>query len=234
MADVIAELKALRLHGMAATWAELGEQRSAEVERSRWLLEHMLQAEASDRATRSVQHRLRRRQDDHGAAGPAHAPLPHRGDWQRKLPRYPGHSGHAQTHQGQGAGAAQQGRRGGLNKLCATVVHSRHQPMPAPSPGSKFNRQGGSNLDRRQQDTDKPARAGGGLSVYTKFCAPSVSECGRRLIFALGFYDISMIIKKWKKKTLSKPWRPWPSRADSACFELLWSAAKRGRHLVHW
>ena len=24
--------------------------------------------------------------------------------------------------------------------------------MPAPSPGSKFNRQGGSNLDRRQQD----------------------------------------------------------------------------------
>ena len=58
MADVIAELKALRLHGMAATWAELGEQRSAEVERSRWLLEHMLQAEASDRATRSVQHQM--------------------------------------------------------------------------------------------------------------------------------------------------------------------------------
>ncbi len=58
MADVIAELKALRLHGMAATWAELGEQHSAEVERSRWLLEHMLQAEASDRATRSVQHQM--------------------------------------------------------------------------------------------------------------------------------------------------------------------------------
>ena len=33
MADVIAELKALRLHGMAATWAELGEQHNAEVER---------------------------------------------------------------------------------------------------------------------------------------------------------------------------------------------------------
>lgn len=58
MADVIAELKGLRLHGMAATWAELGEQHSAEVERSRWLLEHMLQAEASDRATRSVQHQM--------------------------------------------------------------------------------------------------------------------------------------------------------------------------------
>jgi DNA replication protein DnaC len=58
MADVIAELKALRLHGMAAAWAELCEQRNAEVERSRWLLEHMLQAEASDRATRSVQHQM--------------------------------------------------------------------------------------------------------------------------------------------------------------------------------
>ena len=58
MADVIAELKALRLHGMAATWAELSEQPNAEVERSRWLLEHMLQAEASDRATRSVQHQM--------------------------------------------------------------------------------------------------------------------------------------------------------------------------------
>lgn len=58
MADVIAELKALRLHGMAATWAELGKQHNAEVERSRWLLEHMLQAEASDRSTRSVQHQM--------------------------------------------------------------------------------------------------------------------------------------------------------------------------------
>ena len=55
---VVAELKALRLHGMAATWAELAEQRSTEVERSRWLLEHMLQAEANDRATRSVQHQM--------------------------------------------------------------------------------------------------------------------------------------------------------------------------------
>ncbi|MEO3715507.1 hypothetical protein, partial [Roseateles flavus] len=40
--------------------------------------------------------------------------------------------------------------RSELNKRRATVVHSRHQPMSAPSPGSKFNRQGGSNLDRRQ------------------------------------------------------------------------------------
>jgi DNA replication protein DnaC len=32
MRDIITELKALRLHGMAATWAELGEQNNAEVD----------------------------------------------------------------------------------------------------------------------------------------------------------------------------------------------------------
>jgi len=58
MRDVISELKALRLHGMAATWAELGEQNSGELERSRWLVEHMLKAEASDRVTRSVSHQM--------------------------------------------------------------------------------------------------------------------------------------------------------------------------------
>jgi DNA replication protein DnaC len=58
MRDVITELKALRLHGMASTWAELGEQNSDELERSRWLIEHMLKAEASDRTTRSVSHQM--------------------------------------------------------------------------------------------------------------------------------------------------------------------------------
>lgn len=58
MADVIAELKALRLHGMAATWAELAEQNNAELIRSSWLVEQMLKAEASDRATRSVSHQM--------------------------------------------------------------------------------------------------------------------------------------------------------------------------------
>jgi hypothetical protein len=32
--DVIAELKALRLHGMARTWADLNEQNNAELDRS--------------------------------------------------------------------------------------------------------------------------------------------------------------------------------------------------------
>ena len=58
MRDVITELKALRLHGMAATWAELGEQNNGELDRSRWLVEQMLKAEANDRATRSVSHQM--------------------------------------------------------------------------------------------------------------------------------------------------------------------------------
>ena len=58
MTDVIAEFKALRLYGMAATWSELTEQSNAELDRSRWLVEQMLKAEASDRATRSVSHQM--------------------------------------------------------------------------------------------------------------------------------------------------------------------------------
>jgi DNA replication protein DnaC len=58
MRDVVTELKALRLHGMAGTWVELGEQNNGELERSRWLIEHMLKAETSDRATRSVSHQM--------------------------------------------------------------------------------------------------------------------------------------------------------------------------------
>jgi DNA replication protein DnaC len=56
--DVIAELKALRLHGMARTWADLNEQNNAELDRSRWLVEQMLRAEATERATRSVSHQM--------------------------------------------------------------------------------------------------------------------------------------------------------------------------------
>jgi hypothetical protein len=269
MRDVIAELKSLRLHGMAATWAELGEQNNGELERSRWLVEHMLMAEASDRATRSVSHqmatakfpvhrdlagfdfevspvdrklvaqlasceftqaahnavlvggpgtgkshlataigvagitehgkrvrfystvdlvnalerekaegkagriagsllrmdlvvldelgylpfsqaggraavppaeqavrahqrrdhdqpglrgvvhRLRRREDDHGVAGPAHAPLPHRGDRQRELPGHAGHGQHEAAHQGPRAGTQGQACRARLTPSAA-------------------------------------------------------------------------------------------------------------------
>jgi len=54
MRDVIAELKALRLRGMAATWAEIEEQNASALDSSRWLIEQMLGAEATDRITRSV------------------------------------------------------------------------------------------------------------------------------------------------------------------------------------
>ena len=58
MRDVIAELKTLRLHGMAGTWADLMEQNNTELERSRWLVEQMLGAETTERATRSVTHQM--------------------------------------------------------------------------------------------------------------------------------------------------------------------------------
>jgi len=58
MRDVIAELKALRLHGMASTWADLIEQNNGDLEGSRWLIEQMLRAEMTERATRSVSHQM--------------------------------------------------------------------------------------------------------------------------------------------------------------------------------
>ena len=58
MRDVTVELKALRLHGMAGAWADLIEQNNGELEGSRWLVEQMLHAETTDRATRSVGHQM--------------------------------------------------------------------------------------------------------------------------------------------------------------------------------
>lgn len=59
MRDVTAELKELRLLGMAAAWEEIqGPGQSVGVETSRWLIEHLLQAEHTDRAMRSVKHQM--------------------------------------------------------------------------------------------------------------------------------------------------------------------------------
>lgn len=59
MRDITVELKQLRLHGMAGAWIDLVEQGSHnELDASRWLLEHLLAAEATDRAMRSVQHQM--------------------------------------------------------------------------------------------------------------------------------------------------------------------------------
>lgn len=70
MRDVMTELKQLRLHGMADAWTDLAQQGTlASLESSRWLIEHLLQAETTDRAMRSVNHQM-------GAAKfPAHRDL---------------------------------------------------------------------------------------------------------------------------------------------------------------
>ena len=56
--DVTAELKELRLHGMVGAWTDLTADRTAAMDSSRWLIEHLLQAEATDRAMRSVRNQL--------------------------------------------------------------------------------------------------------------------------------------------------------------------------------
>ena len=53
--DLVVELKELRLHGTAGAWSDLVDQgTNATLDGSRWLLEHLLQAEGTDRAMRSV------------------------------------------------------------------------------------------------------------------------------------------------------------------------------------
>ena len=59
MRELVTELKGLRLHGMAAAWGDLVEQGGSEaVASSRWLLEHLLDAEGTDRAMRSVRYQM--------------------------------------------------------------------------------------------------------------------------------------------------------------------------------
>ena len=70
MRDVMVELKQLRLHGMAGAWGDLVEQgSSAGLDSARWLIEHLLQAEGTDRAMRSVSHQM------HAAKFPMHRDL---------------------------------------------------------------------------------------------------------------------------------------------------------------
>jgi len=58
MSQIIAQLKALRLHGMAATWAELHETDPGQIEVWRRLLDKMLRAEAAERAARSISNQM--------------------------------------------------------------------------------------------------------------------------------------------------------------------------------
>jgi hypothetical protein len=59
MRDVTVELKELRLHGMASAWDDLIAQGTlASLESSRWLIEHLLRAETSERVMRSVSYQM--------------------------------------------------------------------------------------------------------------------------------------------------------------------------------
>lgn len=57
-ADIATELKELRLHGMVGAWTDLMAQGEASTASSKWLIEHLLQAEHTDRAMRSVKHQM--------------------------------------------------------------------------------------------------------------------------------------------------------------------------------
>lgn len=68
--DIAAELKSLRLYGMAGAWDEVtapGD--SAALQSSRWLIEHLLQAEDADRHARSINYQM------HAAKFPVHRDL---------------------------------------------------------------------------------------------------------------------------------------------------------------
>ena len=61
--DITTELKELRLHGMASAWQELttheAEKTDVGIQTSRWLVEHLLQAEHEQRAFASVRHQMK-------------------------------------------------------------------------------------------------------------------------------------------------------------------------------
>lgn len=70
MRDVAAELKDLRLYGMAGAWEEVAAQGDTlGIQTSRWLVEHLLQAEHADRHARSIRYQM------HSARFPIHRDL---------------------------------------------------------------------------------------------------------------------------------------------------------------
>ncbi len=58
MREIEQELKGLRLHGMAKAWAELQAQDESAAAGVHWVLEHLLQAEETERAIRSISHQM--------------------------------------------------------------------------------------------------------------------------------------------------------------------------------
>jgi DNA replication protein DnaC len=58
MRDLEAELKSLKLFGMAMGYAEVASQGGASLQSSEWLLRQLLQAEIEDRHIRSIRYQL--------------------------------------------------------------------------------------------------------------------------------------------------------------------------------
>ncbi len=59
MRDIAAELKELRLYGMTGAWEEIAAQgNTAGLQSARWLIEHLLASEHTDRAMRSIRYQL--------------------------------------------------------------------------------------------------------------------------------------------------------------------------------
>lgn len=73
MSDLVSQLKALKLHGMAESYVELKNQgasgATASMASSEWLLRHLVEAEATDRAIRSISYQM------HVARFPVHRDL---------------------------------------------------------------------------------------------------------------------------------------------------------------
>lgn len=57
--DIITELKELRLRGMVSAWEDLTAQGETGIGSSKWLIEHLLQAEHTYRAMASVSHQMK-------------------------------------------------------------------------------------------------------------------------------------------------------------------------------
>ncbi len=58
MRDITTELKVLRLHGMVSAWADLIDQGTTSTSSSKWLIEHLLQVEHTERVMRSERHQM--------------------------------------------------------------------------------------------------------------------------------------------------------------------------------
>jgi len=59
MRELASELRALKLYGMAGAWSDLlGNGHAPALEDARWLMEHLLEAETTDRVIRSIRYQM--------------------------------------------------------------------------------------------------------------------------------------------------------------------------------